>query len=319
MLLFALAGILGLTFSLVAPPSEAGCDFQAGSATRLRVPMVRSYQPCGWWDGTAPSTASEAGVGACAPISPTGYVVPSVCSLDGRACSGADPAECPTWLERKYCRYCGMVYPWERPPVYVCATNGLCSSLSDCGASPNPDLALADCSSDGMNVCTHDIDSVPPTPYRFRPSGACALSARSTVEKDCSRVSGTAGVPLGLPQRPCHVTTLRVRCQGILAGDGSTPIGQLDQGWMLRTLTRATFDDPISGDMTQIDFPVWFSFDTPVRGAIELEVNSAEALTPYVGATGAALPPCAHIQPLSVEIRDPWSRTFAIPGLATRP
>ena len=49
------------------------------------------------------------------------------------------------------------------------------------------------------------------------------------------------------------VAFVSAKCGDILKADGVTPIDASDDGWLLATLTRATFDDQTNGDMTVID------------------------------------------------------------------
>lgn len=108
------------------------------------------------------------------------------------------------------------------------------------------------------------------------------------------------------------------RCRNIRNTQDS-PIESADEGWELFTRTRATFADPINGDMTQIDFPVAFLYDMPENGSFELKLNSAEALRPLLGPIGAALPACTQLEVVDVHVRDPEYSIFAKVGLATGP
>lgn len=318
MLRASLARFVLAALAFLPARSDAGCDFQAGVAARMKIPMVRSHGQCARVNGQGPDTATEAGVAACTLAQPSEWVVrPFHCKRDGRTCSGNDPTECPDMYERSSCSYCGVYEPLDRPPVYFCRERGWCQSNADCAGPFGPYETSVSCQPVGDNSCSSDSWIAESKEYGFGPGGGCDLSTVSKVEKDCSRVAGTSGVLLGMPARPCHVTTVKVRCRGILQPDGATPIDQHDSGWELGLVARGSFDDPVSGDVTQIDVPVSLTFGTPRHGAMSLALNSAEVLVRLIGATGAALPPCTSFEALEVEIRKPDGYTFAVPGLAT--
>lgn len=299
-----------LVFLVTASRSESACDVQAGTATKLRIPMVRAFKQCGWFDGEAPSGSTEAGIAACAPDSASRWdSVGGYCRGGGGICSGRGPTECPSRApDTRFCYY--------QPGWSDLQKSIECTSNDDCA----PDFFFLGCFPEpSYNDCTDGTEEGP-SDYSFGPKGGCFLSAVSRVEDDCAQVTGASGVPLGLPQRPCHVTRLKARCREIVdPGFQSRPISADDDGWILHTLTRATLDDAVSGDSTAIDFPVSFSFETPAHGAIGLEVNTAEALLSLVGARNAALPPCTTLQVLHAEVADAHGITFAVPGLATYP
>ncbi|HXC52615.1 MAG TPA: hypothetical protein VN634_17160 [Candidatus Limnocylindrales bacterium] len=158
------------------------------------------------------------------------------------------------------------------------------------------------------------------TTYAYSAKGKCTASTQAKLLKDCSKAEDSAGNPLGLEARPCHVTFVRSSCKGIVKADGTTPInGAVDDGWELATLSRASLNDPTGGDMTVIDFPVAFTYSTPEDGEMEIDSSSAEALLPLVGANGAALPACTSIEIVDVKIKDPDGNSFAKLGGATSP
>jgi hypothetical protein len=158
------------------------------------------------------------------------------------------------------------------------------------------------------------------TTYNFGPKGKCDVRTQSKLLKDCSKAEDSAGNELGLPPRQCHVVYVTSKCKDIRRADGTTPIsGAIDDGWELKTLSRASLNDPDGQDMTVIDFPVTFGYSTPDEGEIEIDSSSAEVLIPLVGDNGAALPACTSIEVVNVFIADPDGISFAKLGGATHP
>jgi hypothetical protein len=162
------------------------------------------------------------------------------------------------------------------------------------------------------------------TPYNFSAKGKCSVSTTAKLLDSCADLTKDDGTPLGLQAVPCHVTFVKSKCSGIL-GSGSTAnddtggtlIDEGDDGWTLATLSRATLADPSNGDMTVIDFPVQFNYDTPSKGKLKLDSNSAEALKPLVGVNNADLPTCTSIEIVDVVVKDPNDLPFARLGGAT--
>jgi hypothetical protein len=291
---------------LFAATAQAQCEFGSGVGTKLRVPMVKAYEEC--FSSTV-NTETESAVSACTPVKdePLGYR----CTGTNSYCDGLD-ADCPH-------RYCGQYLPHFPGEYLGCVTN------SDCPTFYND--ALGGPQSNG--ICEdHPGDACQADPanasFRFAPGGSCTLTASSKVEKDCSRLTSADGVQLGLFPRPCHVTKLRVRCRKIVDSSGTPISSGAGVDWSLRTLTRITFDDPESGDMTQIDFPATILFGEPHNGSIELESSTAEVLLPVLGPVGAALPPCTNLQPVDFRVvthggLGSQESIFARVGMATQP
>ncbi|HYC00242.1 MAG TPA: hypothetical protein VEC57_13990 [Candidatus Limnocylindrales bacterium] len=157
------------------------------------------------------------------------------------------------------------------------------------------------------------------TEFLFDPAGkgGCSVSTSGKLVPDCATVTDSNDELLELPPGPCHIVYVKSKCKGIMQSDGTTPIGPDDSGWTLATLSRASLNDGNgtgNGDMTVIDFPVTFYFDDPSNGGLSLDANSAEALKPFVGPTGAALPTCTQIQVVDIMIKDPDGRPFAALG-----
>lgn len=286
-----------LTLAFVAGDARAQCAFGPGTGTRLRVPMVRAYEECVTENI---NTTTESGVPACTPVAPQPRY--HACAEGYGSCSGADTTSCPT-------HFCGDYLSPFPSDYFPCAQD------SDCPAAP---FSNGICEHHPANTC----EGYESTTYGFSPGGSCTLSASSKIERDCSRVTGGNGAALGLPAQACHVTSLKARCRRIHGPDGVSPIDVAwgdDDGWRLWTLTRVTVADAIAGDTTQIEFPVSFRFSPPGNGSIFLDTNTAEALSTILGSTGAALPPCTHLQPVEVRVLDPDDRIFAKVGLATQP
>jgi hypothetical protein len=282
----------------VAATAHAQCEFGSGTGTKLKVPMVRAYEECAW---SASNVETEFGWDACSPVKaePPRYR----CSETHTRCSSVEDS-CPE-------RFCGGY------ESRVCTNNSDCPTFFYLPAGQ--EITNGICEDHPGNVCEAEpgVDR-----FQFAPDGSCTLSASSKVENDCSRLRSSQGVLLGLPARACHVTKLRVRCRNIVDSNG-VPIDAFDGTWYLRTLTRATFDDGESGDMTQLDFPVQIAFGDPHSGSVELETSTAEALLPILGPIGAALPPCTNLQPIDfrvmVEVDGEEGRVFAKVGLSTQP
>jgi hypothetical protein len=86
------------------------------------------------------------------------------------------------------------------------------------------------------------------TEYTFGPRGTCSLSMKPGIAPACAG-SGTPD---------CMDMLIKAQCNDIRDGDGA-PISY-EGGWWLIVLMRATFDDPVNGDMTTIDLPVRIPF-----------------------------------------------------------
>jgi hypothetical protein len=155
------------------------------------------------------------------------------------------------------------------------------------------------------------------TEYTYGPEGGCTIQTQAKLVKDCSKVKGAAG-PLNLEAGPCHVTYVKGKCEDIRDG-ANLPIGAGPIPWGFATLSRASFNDDANGDMTVIDFPVTFSFGQPEEGGMKIKANSAEALSPLVGANNSELPECTSIEIVDVTIKDPAGLPFAKLGGATKP
>lgn len=164
-------------------------------------------------------------------------------------------------------------------------------------------------------VTPKDQDSAGLSTYEFGAKGGCSIAATAKIEKDCATLTDSLGAPLGMPAGACTNVSIKGKCKGILKSDGVTPIDSDDGIWTLDTLSRATLDDPAGGDMTVVDFPVGFSFDTPKKGGLKVKGTTAEALTGLISPIAAALPTCTQIEIVRVTVVDGSGAAFARLGL----
>jgi hypothetical protein len=161
------------------------------------------------------------------------------------------------------------------------------------------------------------------TQYKFGPKGKCSVSTSAKLVAFCDEIedANNPGMSLGLPHDPCHVTYVKSKCSGIVDALGE-PIKASDVGWKLATMSRASLDDQVGGDMTVIDFPVTFDYSIPDNGKISVDSNSAQALADLIGTNAADLPPCTSIEVVNVVIKAPGGSEglpFAKLGQATKP
>jgi hypothetical protein len=161
------------------------------------------------------------------------------------------------------------------------------------------------------------------TPYKFSAKGKCSVSTSAKIVSLCSEIedANNPGSSLGLPAEPCHVTFVKSKCSGIVNALNE-PITSTDVGWKLATMSRASLDDQVGGDMTVIDFPVTFDYSIPDNGKIAVDSNSAQALADLIGTNAADLPPCTSIEVVNVVIKAPGGTDglpFAKLGQATKP
>ncbi|MFN2426540.1 MAG: hypothetical protein ABR587_08855 [Candidatus Binatia bacterium] len=189
-------------------------------------------------------------------------------------------------------------------------------------ACPSTDNPSANTQTDGgTEACT------PVTPaevggqgtlYSYGPHGGCTVSLLSKVVSACEDLEDSSGMPLGLDPGACHVTRVKAKCKDMLSTNGIAPIGLLDVGFKLSVLTRVTLGAEINGDMTVIDYPVTFDFETPNNGGMKLKSSTAEALAGMNG-LDPDLPGCTSVEIVDITIKDPGGRPFARMGGATAP
>lgn len=146
--------------------------------------------------------------------------------------------------------------------------------------------------------------------FTFGAKGSCDVKTSQKIESDCSQ-AGAVG--------SCANVKVNGKCKDITIAGGSTQINGPTGGgaWRLATLSRATLDDQLGGDMTVIDFPLSFAFDEPKKGGIKVKSDSNTALEALLG-PGSAIPGCTSIQVLSAEVTDPTGSVFATMGTSTR-
>jgi len=140
------------------------------------------------------------------------------------------------------------------------------------------------------------------SPYQWGPKGFCQTKIQAKLEDPCSDGSGVA----------CANFLVSGKCANILESDGITPING-PQTWRLQTISRATFDDKINGDMTVIDFPAVFDFGEPKKGGMKIKANSNDLLNGLFG-PGSALPGCTQLAVVSLSILDANGQVFAVQG-----
>jgi hypothetical protein len=92
----------------------------------------------------------------------------------------------------------------------------------------------------------------------------------------------------------------------------STDGGSASGNGSLWLILRATFDDPIGGDMTAFDFPYYFNFTLSGSGSVSLTKKLGEVLAEL---DQPPFPDCTSIELVSAFIRDPNGNTFAVPGM----
>jgi len=77
-------------------------------------------------------------------------------------------------------------------------------------------------------------------------------------------------------------------------------------------ILRATFDDPVGGDMTMFDFPLNFGFTLTGSGSVSVTKKLGELLDQL---SQPPFPDCTSIELLSAFVRDPNGNVFAVPGM----
>jgi len=159
----------------------------------------------------------------------------------------------------------------------------------------------------GVPGCIAPVSGTPVTrsAFQFSTKGKCSLKTSAKLESPCSTGTGI----------DCSNLTLKAKCGGITEPDGVTPISS--GAWSLNTVARTTFNDSTGGDMTIIDFPAQFAFDTPKKGKMKMQQDT-NALLNFLFGPGSELPGCTAIEIVSVSIADPVGDVFAVMGSSTR-
>ncbi len=260
-----------------------------GIATKLQVPFVRAHAPCGF-QAREPDGSTSWG-SSCSATS-TGL---TTCNGGHQVCSANSD-----------CAQGGCL-------TYHFDDAGPCNEEADCPACSQNECGGSTCwPNNTPAVCTATVDAYD-TSYQFGPKGSCTLLAKSKAVTNCADVEDAQGNPQGLPEGPCHVTYLSVRCKDILRGDGNPISGVQDDGFVLDLHPRITMEGS-----TILDLPrVRFYFSTPLDGAMEVEDNLAGALYyMFLLEDDVRLPTCSTIEILGAEIADPDDAIFATVGLA---
>jgi hypothetical protein len=200
-----------------------------------------------------------------------------------------------------------------------------CQSPNTYYATHSPVFSMPACS-----TVSPDASSGGATPYEFNSHGGCKAKLTSKVVPDCSTVDDSSwGAPLGLPEGPCHITSISVECSGI-ERDGIPIDWSEDDGWFLRVKLRLTVDDPDAGSVTVQDPPypinagpitsgeedLHLRFNAPEDGSLTLKSTTAE-ISALEDRGVAALPTCINAQILGLQMLDPDGLPFATMGFST--
>jgi hypothetical protein len=142
------------------------------------------------------------------------------------------------------------------------------------------------------------------SPYGFGLKGACSVQFRGNFEDPCSNGFGV----------PCSNPSLVAKCTGI--EDPITGEPTESAGWALNLVLRLTTDDPSGGDMTVVDVPAQFAFDSASLGKLKLKAVMNDLFS--IDCFGACIAGCTSYQILRVAIADPDGSIFAVMGSSSR-
>jgi len=147
--------------------------------------------------------------------------------------------------------------------------------------------------------------------FKFNAKGSCSIKTSQKLEAPCSTGDGTYD---------CANLSIQVKCKGVVANDGVSPISSPGNGdgWGLNTVARATFNDRDRGDMTIIDFPARFPIPPAKKGKMKMKDDTNNLLVNQLFGAGSELPGCTAIQLLSIAVADNAGNIFAVPGSSTR-
>lgn len=198
----------------------------------------------------------------------------------------------------------------------VAKSKGLKSSMvrafAECPSTQHPtENSTTQSGTSACSPVTPKDDGSGESVFNFSEKGGCSVSIKGGINKDCSTIEGDDGSDLGLPAGACFVLAVGAKCSGILKDDGVAGIDETSGIWTLNTLSRASLNDAVTGDVTVIDFPVGFSFETPNKGKMKLKSNSADALAGLLDPASAALPTCTQIEVVRISVVDGDGRLFA--------
>ena len=158
----------------------------------------------------------------------------------------------------------------------------------------------------------------PPTvlsAFQFSDSkSSCTVAIRSNFQSPCKWGWGAVA---------CNNPIISLKCRGIVGSDGVTPIGSPGsaQVWTLEVGNRATFEDPVGGDMTAMDSPVAQFLIPPARnGKLKLKTHSfrLDSFGECSGLNVCGLPGCSVLEISGVRLVDPEGNVFAVTGSSTR-
>jgi hypothetical protein len=138
----------------------------------------------------------------------------------------------------------------------------------------------------------------------FQAKNACAAQQKDTAIPPCSPSS-----PLNTGPPASADLLVKLSLKGILQGPGAGTTPASGAG-NLATVTRATLNDRMNGDVTVVDFPAGFAFSM-TDGKTNLK-TSADALLNGIGQPG--LVPCSSLEVVSVRVVDSKGDTFAVMG-----
>ena len=140
----------------------------------------------------------------------------------------------------------------------------------------------------------------PPNGWRFS-----QVPGQSWGRVRLDRISGTFFVPPGTRELRIRLWLRKI----IDAGGPANTTGSLELG------LRATFDDPVNGDQTGIDFPVVIPV-TLVAGNVTVVTTLGTVLASIAL---PRFPDCTMFEVVSVRVLDPNGTAFAVPGVRIIP
>jgi hypothetical protein len=146
----------------------------------------------------------------------------------------------------------------------------------------------------------------------FKAQGKLTLQAKNSCAgqgKDTAIPACVPSSPLNTGPPPSADLLVKLSLKGIRSGPGAGTADATGPG-NLATVTRATFNDRMNGDITVVDFPAGFPFSL-AEGKTNLK-TSADALLNGIGQPG--LPPCSSLELVSIRVVDSMGDTFAVMG-----
>lgn len=151
------------------------------------------------------------------------------------------------------------------------------------------------------------------TGWRFDPlvgQGQLQLKSAKAPYKTVPPDTGQCGTPCNPPGDTVDVN-IALKLSGVSNSSGLVGLIAPGDPGTLATVSRATFDDRTSGDMTVVDFPAQFNFNV-FKGKTSLKTSADTLLN---GAGLAGLPHCTSLENVVVTILDTNGDTFAVPGV----